>query len=172
MHVWCTLSRINLLCSVQYSHLHTHVLLVESMHFYAYYSSQYITSIIIFFMIRVRPSVCLFAASVALFQSKPSILILRAVSKLMIDHCECILISDMMISTGSRSRDPCFPRIIGFVSSARQQRLNRYLRRSFVFGKSWVQAAHIHETTTVSQSVGNCRTSTIYLREGIIRASL
>ena len=92
--------------------------------------------IIIFFMIRVRPSVCLFAASVALFQSKPSILILRAVSKLMIDHCECILISDMMISTGSRSRDPCFPRIIGFVSSARQQRLNRYLRRSFVFGKS------------------------------------
>ena len=108
----------------------------SSMHFYAYYSSQYITSIIFFFMIRVRPSVCLFAASVALFQSKPSILILRAVSKLMIDHCECILISDMMISTGSRSRDPCFPRIIGFVSSARQQRLNRYLRRSFVFGKS------------------------------------
>lgn len=40
------------------------------MHFYAYYSSQYITSIIIFLMIRVRPSVCLFAASVALFQEQ------------------------------------------------------------------------------------------------------
>ena len=59
----------------------------STMHFYAYYSSKYI--IIIIFMIRVRPSVCLFAASVALFQEQ---------AKYINSSC-CIKINDRSLRT-------------------------------------------------------------------------